>query len=410
MRARDYVRLFGYSRWCASPATGAPDGCAGGLRRLHDWRYVCGATYVPYGMVRQRATWRRGPLGTPVRLALLRSNATNIPLDPSPEILVNLSDYRRFGKLVVKLLIFVLVSAGIFHSLSKAEVELRGRKFPWDQVQWEWLGVACCIYALSMIPMAWFWRRLLLQMNQKVGRYETFRAYTIGHLGKYVPGKVMVVILRAGLIHSRTVDPVVATVTIFVETLTMMSNGAFLAAVTLFLFAREQHVLQLLAVGLMVSTLVVTLPPILKMIVRKLKANEPPERLNALLDTIQWQSIAQGWLAGCVTWSLVTLSLWATLRALPHHATLSLDLVSFVHLLSSVTLAVVAGFLSLLPGGIGVREWVLNETMVPMFGETIAIISTITLRLLWLLTELSVSAILFLVPPRGAARLSQPGD
>ena len=59
---------------------------------------------------------------------------------------------------------------------------------------------------------------------------ETTRAYYVGHLGKYVPGKALVVIIRTGLISGPRVDTTVAAVSIFIETLTMMAVGAFLAA------------------------------------------------------------------------------------------------------------------------------------------------------------------------------------
>ncbi len=51
--------------------------------------------------------------------------------------------------------------------------------------------------------------------------------------------------------------------------------------------------------------------------------------------------------------------------------------------------------MSLLPGGLGVRELVLNALMVPEFGEVKALISAVLLRLAWLVTELVVSIILY---------------
>lgn len=320
-----------------------------------------------------------------------------------------MSDRRRLI-LAAKIGVFVLVCWGILRSLGKARLQLQHEEFVWADVGWLWFAVAGFAYALSMIPMAWFWQRLLLSMDQHAGWYETFRAYTIGHLGKYVPGKVMVVLLRAGLIRSRSVDGVIAAVTVFIETLTMMATGAFLAAITLLIWFRDQRWLQLLAVGLMLATVFVTLPPILKIVIRKLKSREAPEKLNAILANLRWRSIGLGWLSSCVTWALVTISLWATLRGLPNVTGLKADLTSFAQLLSSVTLAVVAGFLSLLPGGIGVREWVLDQTMVPLFGPAVAIISAVVLRLIWLLTELLLSFILYAVPPRGAANSSQTND
>lgn len=307
--------------------------------------------------------------------------------------------------LALKLLIAVLVTWGIARSVLKAKDELAGREFDWTEVGWSWFLLAAVAYGLSMLPMAWFWRRLLITMGQSAGAYETFRAYTIGHLGKYVPGKVMVIVLRTGLIRSQHVDGVIAAVTIFIETLTMMATGAFLAAVTLTVWYQDQRWLQALAIVLMLATLFVTTPPILKIVIRKLKSHEPAETLEPILSSIGWRSIGTGWLASCFTWTLITISLWATLRGLPDVGNLQFGIASFAQLLSSVTLAVVAGFLSLIPGGIGVREWVLDQTMVPTFGPATAIISAVVLRLIWLLTELLLSFILYIFSPRDAASL-----
>ena len=56
----------------------------------------------------------------------------------------------------------------------------------------------------------------------------------------------------------------------------------------------------------------------------------------------------------------------------------------------------VAGFLSLIPGGLGVREAVLDQLLKQPFGPLYAFVVPILLRLVWLLTELVVSGILYI--------------
>ena len=55
----------------------------------------------------------------------------------------------------------------------------------------------------------------------------------------------------------------------------------------------------------------------------------------------------------------------------------------------------VAGFLSLIPGGLGVRDWILMTLLAPQYGAKTAVVSTVLLRVVWLLSELVVSAILY---------------
>ena len=68
-----------------------------------------------------------------------------------------------------------------------------------------WLGLAGVLYLLGLLPAGLFWHRVLLVLGQDARLGETLRAYYIGHLGKYVPGKAMVVVIRAGLIRSHRV-------------------------------------------------------------------------------------------------------------------------------------------------------------------------------------------------------------
>ena len=63
-------------------------------------------------------------------------------------------------------------------------------------------------------------------------------------------------------------------------------------------------------------------------------------------------------------------------------------------------LAMVAGFLSLIPGGAFIREMVLTELIAPQFGDMVALVSAVVLRLVWLGGELVISGILYFIHPR----------
>ena len=55
--------------------------------------------------------------------------------------------------------------------------------------------------------------------------------------------------------------------------------------------------------------------------------------------------------------------------------------------MSCVALAMVAGFISLIPGGAGVREYIILALLGPTLGATGAILAAVALRLVWLVTE-----------------------
>ena len=139
------------------------------------------------------------------------------------------------------------------------------------KVQFEpaWLVLSGVLYLVGMAPACLFWRRVLRVLGQEAGLLKTIRAYYIGHLGKYVPGKALVVVLRAGMVGGERVNITVAAATVFIETLTMMASGSVIAAV-LIAVQPEQHwqyvagaIVCVLAAGLP------TLPPVFAWIMRR---------------------------------------------------------------------------------------------------------------------------------------------
>ena len=298
-----------------------------------------------------------------------------------------------------QLVVVALVAWGIFRSIQAAQEDLIEQNFQVTSIRWSWLAVAGLFYTLGASTMGWYWYHLLRRLDQQPNLFATVRAYFIGHLGKYVPGKVMVVFLRTVLIRSSQVDTTIAATSVFVDTLTMMAAGAFLSGLILVVLFRDQTMLQLVAFGMMILTAAFTAPPILKMIIRKLKSQESAERMAAVLDRISWGTLAIGWVCGVLCWLFYGLSLWAVIRALPMADDVRVTGRIFVELVATVSLATVSGFVSLIPGGVGVREWVLNQLMAPTFGHAVAIVAAVLLRLSWLLTEIVVSTILYWVRP-----------
>src|SRR5262249_43939437 len=63
-----------------------------------------------------------------------------------------------------------------------------------------------------------------------VGLARALRAYLVSHLGKYVPGKAMVVVVRAGMVVPFGARGSTAAIATFYETLVMMAAGGLIAA------------------------------------------------------------------------------------------------------------------------------------------------------------------------------------
>jgi uncharacterized membrane protein YbhN (UPF0104 family) len=297
----------------------------------------------------------------------------------------------RAGKLLVVVVVFWFVRHTIFEALDQLG------EYPL-QLHPGWLVAAVGIYLLGLLPAGLFWHRVMVTLGQDARLLETLRAYYIGHLGKYVPGKAMVIVIRAGLIRSQRVNTGVAAASVFYETLTMMSVGAFLAAGILAVWFREQLFLCLVAVGLMFAAGLPILPPVFRRLAKLARIGRSDPQIAEKLERLGIGTLFSGVLAMAVSWLLLGISFWAVLRAMNiEDAGLASQLPLYI---ASVSLAMVAGFLSLIPGGVVIRELVLTELIAPHFGNVVAFVSAIILRLVWLGGELLVSGVLYFIFPQ----------
>jgi glycosyltransferase 2 family protein len=302
--------------------------------------------------------------------------------------------HKRWFVAGFKLLIVVLVVWFVRRTIVDAWQQLG--EYRW-QCDFRWLAVSGGLYLLGTLPCALFWLLTLRVLGQPVGLLQTMRAYYVGHLGKYVPGKAMVVVLRAALVRGPGVDAALVVASVFWETLTMMSTGALMAAAIVAFWFREETLLFWAAVAMMVAAGAPTLPPVFRSIVRLAGVGRMKPETVQKLARLGYGTMLLGWLLTGAGWIMLGLSLWAALRALG--AAGSDPLAELPTYTAAVGLATVAGFVSLIPGGAVVREAVLTRLMAPHLGVTgdaVALIGAILLRLVWVVSELVISGILYL--------------
>ncbi len=323
------------------------------------------------------------------------SGITQIAKKESDVIFEEKEAWFRHSKQIVRIVVLALVAWGIWRAVSQARGEFARHAFAIWRVDPGWLVAGGTAYALGLAPCWVFWQRTLRAMGQHPRWRDSLTAYWIGNLGKYVPGKAMVVVLRTGLVRGPQVDTTVAATSVFVETLTFMAIGALVSAVIL-LVTSQNPLMLLLAVALMVCAGVPTLPPVFRRVVRWLQVRRANPDIDRAIDGLNLRLLASGWASIAVGWLLLGVSLLATLRAMPA-AGIPVDVpwTDLPLLTASVGLAMVAGFLSLVPGGLGVRDWILMTLMVPRYGAAAAVVSAVLLRVVWMLCELLISGILY---------------
>jgi uncharacterized membrane protein YbhN (UPF0104 family) len=274
-----------------------------------------------------------------------------------------------------------------------------------------WLGAAGAIYLTGLAAYGRFFERILRASTAPVRLMPALRAYVVSHLGKYVPGKAMVVVIRTGMVIPFGGRASTAAIATFYETLVMMAAGGLIAAPGFALaggsFSAEFNVptwgsvdlpvyraAAFVGLALGIAFLLVVLPPIFCRLVRFVSLPMPGVGHEAL-PRLTGRLLGQGLLWSSAGWILLGLSQLAVVRAFdPAGAAevLALGLVPLV--IASVALATVAGFVvAVLPGGLGVREGVLMSTLTPALGSANAVVAALVLRLVWVGTELAITAL-----------------
>lgn len=188
----------------------------------------------------------------------------------------------------------------------------------------------------------------------------------------------------------------------------MMAVGAFWAAAVVAVRFPDHRLLFWASVAMMLASGVPTFPPVFRRVVRLLGVGRRSERVEEGLARVGGQIWLSGWLLNTLGWVFLGLSLWAVVCSMGGAAVQTL--VNLHVYIASVSLATVAGFISFVPGGAIVREAVLAEVMRPEFGEMVAVISAVMLRLVWLVSELVLSGILYVGARRVRSRPEPPSS
>jgi uncharacterized membrane protein YbhN (UPF0104 family) len=303
---------------------------------------------------------------------------------------------KRWLTIALRLLILAAVLGAVHHTLVSGLGELGQQHFRFRP---GWLVLSGLLYLAALLPCGVFWHRVLRAMGEDARLGETLRAYYIGHLGKYVPGKALVVILRAGLIRSHRVNTVVAAISVFYETLTMMAVGSLLAAAILALQMAKYEIAFMVAVGSMAAVGLPILPPVFRRLIRLMGVTKADPTRIEQVSRIGYRTLLLGVILNVISWVGMALSLWAIERAMGlADAAWPWDQLPLC--VACVALATVTGFLSMIPSGLFVRDLVLAQLMYPLVGKSAALVVALVLRLVWLVAEVLISGILYLVGPR----------
>jgi hypothetical protein len=341
--------------------------------------------------------------------------------------------WKRLGIGAFKLVIaaVVLWSVGRHISRSWEALGRHGRPLRFEPV---WLAVSGVLYLAGLSLCGEFFHQVMWASPSPLRRYPAIRAYLVSHLGKYVPGKAMVVVIRAGMSVPYGARGITAAVATFYETLVMMAAGGLIAAIGFGATSTDSETVITLdapvgwdrlgailsqipmfafcaGIGLVLgfAFLLIVLPPVFRRLTHLITTPfggvgaETSPRVSARL--LGW-----GLFWSTLCWIFLGLSQIAVVCAIsPIGGSGAVRLAPLA--IASVAIATVAGFIvAVLPGGLGVREGVLMVALGPAISDGAAVAAAILLRLVWIAAELIAGAALVAIRPRPVRAPAPPSS
>lgn len=342
-----------------------------------------------------------------------------------------LSKLRRTGPFVKAILWLVLlyfIGRQFANDLQRPELGQR-------PLHAGWLFLSGLLYLLGLGFSALYWKRLLGHLGAHPPLGAALRAYYLGHLGKYVPGKAWALLLRTSLVRGHGVSVGLAALTSLYEVLTTMAAGVLVAAVLLAVLGADagpglntetlRHLLQMelpneggvqrsvvvLVSLLMFGAFLVPLhPAIFNRLARRMVGSLADA--SGLYPRIRFVYLLEGLALTAIGWLFLGASFAAVLRGIIGADWPLLD-VRTARLPAIMGLSYVIGFVVVIaPGGIGVREFFLTLLLTPELigvqgmasedARATVVLAVLVLRLVWTAAEL-IMAVVCRLTSRAAA-------
>ncbi|GAA4458003.1 lysylphosphatidylglycerol synthase transmembrane domain-containing protein [Novipirellula rosea] len=265
-------------------------------------------------------------------------------------------------------------------SLKQQRTALRQSIPTLANIRWSRIGLAALLYAAGTLVSAMVLRGWLAVLGHRPPAALVVAAQTLGHIGKYVPGKAMVVVLRVGVLKRCSVPVMPATICVFLETFMMMAVGAAVAGIVIVTLPVPLWMMVAAATGAVLAS-VPTLPPVLQIVATRLMGQ------TSDLGNHAWLACGKGWAWSTLGWILIGSSFAMIVTAIPTAAPPASITQLLAIATASISLAMVIGFASLLPGGAGIRELVLTTILGLVTGPTHALLAAIMARMIFIAVE-----------------------
>lgn len=314
--------------------------------------------------------------------------------------------FRRWWPWLKWLLVVAVVVGVCWHLLrilQSEELNKGGDARTPAEILWDAIGSANAVgvlfsgvfYLTGLAFCAWFWIQLTRSTSESLPLLPAVRGYYISHLGKYAPGKGWALVMRTAMAARAGCRPAVAVLTAVYETLTTMAAGALLAATFLLFQKHQDGDLIWKALALLALAGVPILPGVFNRVVEKV-VRRVLRGMTSELPRVPHRSLPIGLLLTSFSWLFLGASLEALLWSM-YPETFTPTVQSFLRSTTYVAVSYVAGFIASTPGGLGVREFFLQQFLAPQLGAQ-AVVVALLLRLLWTVAEVVFAALVWWLP------------
>lgn len=281
-----------------------------------------------------------------------------------------------------------------------------GRQFHAGELalSWPWLACSFTTYAIGLYLLGLPWRCVLNDgLDPPVPTAAALNVYVISHIGKYVPGKAMAIIIRCTLLAPLgTPMGWVALASVY-ETFCTMASGSLITIGCLLSPTMPSDYLEkvsggqpwlgwLAIIGLAAGFLGAVSPIGFQSLTRLVTLVPVPEAKKYAGRRVSGRTFVLSIALGLVAWSVIGFSYWSAIRAV---SSTPFGIGEWPRATGCVALSIVGGFLSMLPGQAFVRELILMEALAPVIGKPAAVAAALIYRLVTLITEAILAGVLY---------------
>jgi hypothetical protein len=253
---------------------------------------------------------------------------------------------------------------------------------------------ATLIFASSYIIQVWAWYLITVKLGIAISFGETLKSWFYSQLGKYLPGKVWLLLGRFYLYGSKGKSKKAISVALYFETVIGVVAAGVLFLATLILFEEARPFYSGKEVWWLIFPLALAFlslyPPILEkilnLILRRFKRE--PVSVSISYPEILWVLFISllAWIMGGAAFYLFTNAVFA----IPSNYILFLT--------GSLAFACFLGLVAIFaPSGLGVREGVLVYLLSAIMPGSVAVIVSILTRIWMTLIEIGLIGMIYLI-------------